>query len=200
MKLMKLDGIKSLYKSMREKKIDRYKFDFLFNGKRFDVLYFIDEEPHKLAVGIKSHNFYFEKEVKIGYKIKPFFDEGDYSKFCEIMGFKFDEKSPFSPSIFFKELNASVPEVAYKNKIPKPHEVAEFRKDVEESEKIFFVGWLDNRIRGRKVSEDNLKKTRRLLSEQAYLMCKEMNISSRWSDKRSDAKEFSEKELAENYK
>lgn len=196
---MKLDGLEEFYKSMKSQAMDRSTFDFRFRGKKFDVIYFIDEVPHKLAVGIKAHNFYFEVDVKKGFNITPLFGDKEYNEFCKVMGFKYNKNSRFKPTIFFEELNKHVPGAADHRNKPKPHDVASFRRDVEESDKIYFVGWRDNKTRGHKVSKENLEKTRKLLSKEAYEMCKKKNVSSRWSDKRSDAKEYSDKELEDNY-
>ncbi|MEK5383232.1 hypothetical protein [Niallia sp. FSL W8-0635] len=71
---MKLTGLKDLYKSMKQQNIDRYQFDFTYYNVKFDVLYFIDEVPNKLGFGIKTHNYYFETEVKAGFYIREFID------------------------------------------------------------------------------------------------------------------------------
>ena len=77
----------------------------------------------------------------------------------------------------------------FKN-VPKPHEIALYSRDVEESHKIYFMGWLDNTIRGDSVTEKNLEKTERLLGYKTYLTCKSKNLSSRWTDQEHLAKEF----------
>ncbi|MFL0366068.1 DUF6037 family protein [Pseudobacillus sp. 179-B 2D1 NHS] len=185
---MKLLNLKDLYIFMQKEKIDRYKFDFSFNGVKFDVLYFIDETPHTLSFGIKRYNYYFEVAVNKGFNVKPFID--DYNKFCEIMGFTYNPSNPFKASKFFEEFNNLIPKTFSQNNVPQPHEIAIYRNDVEESEKIYFVKWRDNNKAGHKVSEANLEKTRKLLSYEAYLMCKKKNISSCWSAFSKDRKDF----------
>jgi Family of unknown function (DUF6037) len=196
---MKLEGLEGLYKSMKSQGMDRSTFDFNFRGKKFDVIYFIDETPHKLAIGVKSNNFYFEIDVRKGFIITPLFGEKEYSEFCRVMEFKYSKNAKFSPAVFFNHLNKHVPVKVNQHNIPKPHDVAKFRRNVEEADKIYFVGWLDNKIRGNKVSKGNLEKTRQLLSKKAYEMCKEKNVSSRWSDICSDTKEYNTKDLLKNY-
>lgn len=185
---MKLDGLKDLYKSMKQQGIERYKFDFIYQKVNFDVLYFIDEIPNKLAFGIKTHNYYFEIPVKKDFEIKAFIHE--YNKFCKIMGFKYNPGSPYKPMYFFDEFNKHIPKYAAKEKIPKPSQIAVYRKDVEESNKIYFVKWRDNTKAGHKVSFENLKKTKLLLSYEAYIMCEKKNISSCWSENSNDEKAF----------
>ncbi|MCS7465006.1 DUF6037 family protein [Paenibacillus doosanensis] len=57
-----------------------------------------------------------------------------------------------------------------------------YRKDVEEADKIYFMGWLDKTISGNKATPNNLEKTRLLLGQDAYVRCKAKNVSSRWTD------------------
>lgn len=185
---MKLDGLKNFYKSMKKQDIERIKFDFIFNNIKFDVLYFIDEKPNILAFGIKQHNYYFEISVENGFVIKPFLD--DYSKFCKIMGFEYNPEKPFKPSYFFKHFNNQVPNKAKVSSIPQPSEVAAYRNNVEEAEKIYFVRWRDNNKIGQQVSGSNLEKTRKLISYNAYMMSKEQNISSCWSSNPSNQKKY----------
>ncbi|RWZ52236.1 hypothetical protein EQV77_15785 [Halobacillus fulvus] len=173
---------------MKRQNIDRYKFDFVFHKVKFDVLYFLDETPNKLAFGIKEHNYYFELPVKRGFNIVPFLDR--YSEFCRIMGLKYNLKAPFKPRIFFDALNGQIPKSASQKNIPAPHQIAIYRNDVEEADKIYFVNWRDNKKAGHQVSSSNLEKTRKLLSKDAYLMCKSKNISSCWSPHPADAKSF----------
>lgn len=174
---------------MKQQNIDRVQFDFTFNKVKFDVLYFIDEQPNLLAFGIKAHNFYFEVPVHKDFEIKPFFGD-QYNKFCQIMGFKFNPDNPFKPSAFFDEFNRTVPSSISAGNTPKPSEIAAYRNNVEEADKIYFVSWRDNTKAGHQVSPENLEKTRKLLSHQAYIMCKDKNISSCWSAKQQDEKPY----------
>jgi len=43
--------------------------------------------------------------------------------------------------------------------------------------------------RGQHVTAENLYKTRTLLNYEAYIMCKEKNISTEWTDDEAKAKE-----------
>lgn len=188
---MKLNNLSPLYAFMKNNKINRYQFQFDFRGKKFDVLYFIDEIPNILAFGIKGHNYYFEMKVKNGFIIDAVLK--DYNNFVRIMGFKYDANNKFKPSIFFTELNTFLPNVPINlNNTPKPHEVAVYRKNVEEAEKIYFVGWINHKEGKGKASPENLDKTRQLLSYEAYITCQNKNISSRWSPHPTDAREYFE--------
>jgi hypothetical protein len=176
---MKIAGLKNLYKSMKQQNVERYKFD---------VLYFIDEQPNILAFGIKQHNYYFELPVTRGFEIKPFLH--NYNEFCKIMGFKYNPDAPFKPFLFFQEFNKQIPYNALPKNTPKPHEIAVYRKEVDEADKIYFVKWRDNTKAGHQVSNENLEKTRKLLSYKAYIMCKNKNISSCWSSVPTEEKPY----------
>jgi hypothetical protein len=178
---------------MKQQNIERYKFDFYYQSVKFDILYFIDEVPNKLAFGIKHHNYYFETPVRKGFEVTAFLHE--YNKFCKIMGFTYNPESPYKPAFFFEEFNKHIPNVATKTNIPKPSEVAVYRNQVEEVDKIYFVKWRDNTKDGKKVSPENLEKTRLLLSYEAYLMCRDKNISSCWSPNPIDEKPFKNPEM-----
>lgn len=164
---------------MNSKGIERAKFSFSFRGKQFEAIYFIDDQPHSLAIGIRKENFYFEVTVKPGFRIKSWIK--NLSEFYRIMGFQDDPDNKFHPSVFFNELNRKIPANINNKNRPEPYEIAQYRTPAEEPDKIYHAGWVDNEKKGNQVSPENLQKTRDLLSYEAYKMCKEKNISSRWS-------------------
>ncbi|ANV74353.1 DUF6037 family protein [Bacillus cereus] len=181
---MKLDGLVDLYEDMKKQGLTRYRFDFTFNKVTFDVFFFIDEKPFKLMFGAKMKNFYFELVVNPGFKINTFLNE-KYNELCKVLGLKYDEDNPFQSSYFFAEFNKKIPTKINVNNQLQPHEVAQYRKDVEEFEKIYFWGWLTHANTDRNVTPENLKKTKRWLGIDAYKTCQKNNISSRWTDDRS---------------
>lgn len=186
---MKLGNLKDLYRFLKKEGIDRYKFNFSFNGVVFETLYFIDDEPHSLSMGVRNHNFYFEVPVKHGFIINTVLDRKTYSELFKVLGLTYDENNPFSPDAFFTSFNSQIPSQFKKTNIPLPHEVFHHRSDVEESKKIYFIGWRDNKKVGKQVRPENLEKTRKLLSLKAYEMCKAKNVSSCWGPNIKDYKE-----------
>lgn len=188
---MKLEGLVDLYRNMRSQDIDRYRFSFRSGRALFDVFFFIDESPFVLLFGVKSENFSFEVVVENGFEIDPRLHPDTYRELCRVLGLEYDPDKPFSPWIFFREFNENIPIKAHASQTAAPHEVADYRTVAEEADKIYFIGWRDNTKRGEQVSALNLDKTRRLLGERAFERCKQKNISSCWTDKKSAAKEFS---------
>ncbi|ELK43371.1 DUF6037 family protein [Brevibacillus borstelensis] len=186
---LKLTGLKELYTDMKAKGIKRYKFAFTYNKVGFDIFFFTDEIPFKLMFGVKAHNFYFEVNVNNGFIIDT--NIGDkYTQLRKILGVQYDPDNPFKTFYFFTEFNKRIPQFANVKNTPEPSDIASYRKDIEESDKIYFMGWRDNEKRGDKVSSENLYKTRLLLDYEAYLICKRKNISSRWTHDKSLAQKF----------
>ncbi|WP_028401076.1 DUF6037 family protein [Ectobacillus panaciterrae] len=183
---MRLDGLIPLYRDMKDQGLNRYKFDFIFNKVHFDVFFFIDESPFKLMFGVKMKNFYFEIDLHKGFKINTYLGE-KYGELCKVLGLEYDPNSSFKSSYFFQEFNQKIPSNAHRNSYPKPYEVALYRRDVEEADKIYFWGWLSHETTGKNVRPENLEKTRILLGVDAYEACKRNNISSKWTDDKRKA-------------
>ncbi len=178
---MILTGLADLHKSMKENEIKRYKFDYLINDVVFDVLFFVDESPYSLIFGAKGKNLCFELKVLPGYRISPILNNDTYKALCKILNLKQDKNNPFSPAAFFNEFNTKIPQYTNINNRPKPHEVAKYRKNVEEAEKIYFCGWFDDEKVGKKVRESNLEKTKAILGVEVYEFCKRRNVSTCWT-------------------
>ncbi|MGZ9785443.1 DUF6037 family protein, partial [Bacillus pseudomycoides] len=145
---MKLDALIQLYQTMKSQGINRYKFDFTFNKVTFDVFFFIDESPFKLMFGAKLRNFYFELDVNPGFNISTYLGE-KYNELCEVLGLEYDPDNPFKSRRFFEAFNQRIPVTININNQPQPHDVARYRRDVEEADKIYFLGWLNHEKTGK---------------------------------------------------
>ncbi len=181
--MMKLTGLIPLFESMKAQKIKRYKFQFQRNNVVFDVIFFTDSNPYSLLFGARGHNFSFEISVEKGFLINENkLPKEVYSRLAKVLGLKYDPNNKFRPIFFFEDFNKSIPSSAHPRNIPKPHEIAMYRRDVEETHKIYFCGWRDNTSRGQNATEENLEKTKKLLGYETYLICRSKNISSLWTD------------------
>lgn len=187
---MKLDGLEILHKNMKDNDLDRVKFDFRKNGKLFKAIFLTDIIPYKLLIGVRSEKFCLPVDVSTSYEIKTSMNNDHYTALIDILGLNYDPNNRFRPKYFFEELNTQIPKTVNVNSKVQIHEISELNPAYEESEKIYFKGWLDNNIRGNKVSPENLHKTRDCLGEEAYQMCKAYNISSVWTKHRTESKEF----------
>ncbi len=181
---MRLDGLAPLYKDMRAQKLERIRFDYRHGRVSFDVFFFIDGAPYLLLFGARDYNVAFEVEVRPGFEIHPRLSNTEYKALCNALGLAFNPDHPFSPKAFFEAFAEHIPATILANHDAHPHEVARFRRDVEEPYKVYFCGWRDNAKYQATVTDRNLVKTRELLGQHAYERCKAKNISSRWTDVR----------------
>lgn len=183
---MKLAGLSVLFKQMKLDQEVRSKIEYK-NGKvTFDVLFLIDESPFSLMFGAKGHNVSFEFKVGPGFMVTPTIPNEDYRALCKALGLTFDRENPFSISSFLQDFSAAVPNLLSTKSKAKPQDVARHRRDVEDSDRIYFCGWRDNTKRSENVTPKNLQKTREYLGEAAYLSCKARNISTCWTDREHD--------------
>lgn len=188
--LIAMDGLRQLYKSMREQGIERQRFPYTHGKIVFDVFFFIDDNPFELLFGVHSHNFAFSFKVEKGFRVESQMDNEEYKRLCAILELRFDPNNTFSPANFLKSFNEHIPSIATPNRIPQPHETAAVRRDVHEAEKIYFCGWRNNNLQKDRVSPMNLDKTLKNLGKTVYDLCKRRNISSRWTDIYKDKIDF----------
>ncbi len=183
---MKLTEIAPLLKDMGLKKVKQDKFAFTYNHVKFDVIILIDREPFEVLFGVVDENYFFALKLFKGYELENLSDEVFY-KLCDILKLK-PSKEGFNSPKFLKYFAKHIPQ-KYSGKKIEPEEIAIHKKAfINESNKIYFKGWLTHIRDGRNVR--NLEKTKALLGDEAYEYCKEHNISSCWSDKREDKKTY----------
>ncbi|HPL66620.1 MAG TPA: DUF6037 family protein [Smithellaceae bacterium] len=187
---MKLDGLKPLYRSMKDQEIDRYRFGYTNGKASFDVFFFIDESPFILLFGVKGDKLSFEIEIFPGFQINLPLCKETYNNLCMILGLKYDPSNRFSPKDFFSQFNISIPSTANKTSEAKPHEFAKYYPHLEEANKVYFLGWRDNQTRNEHVTTENLLKTRKLLGVKVSEMSLSKNFSSCWTDDPAKAKKF----------
>lgn len=187
---MKLTNIVNLYIEMRKSNQFRQQFDFTYNEITADVMFLIDQTPFILLFGIKNTREYFEIEMKEGFRVPNYLDPMTFNLIKRIFKIKYDPQHIYKPADFWNAFNSKIPKHVCKTKPAVPSSIAYYRKDVEESNKIYFCGFKDNNKLGQRVR--NLEKTRKLMGEKAYQRCKKENLSTRWTDKPS-------KDLFENW-
>ncbi len=186
---MKLTGIVDIYRDMKNQSLNRCQFEFTYAKLDFDVILKIDCNPFILMFGVKINNEYFEIPLKKGFEIDPSFDSQTYNMLVKLFDFSGKSFEPFKPIHFFKALNESIPKKMKPINKYRPIVVARYKRVVDEADKIYFKGWINheelktrNPEYSKNVTPENLEKTRTLLSEKAYIRCKEDNISSKWTD------------------
>lgn len=188
---MKLDGLIQLYKSMRSQDIGRTKFRYQHNHLTFDCLFFIDVEPFELVMGCIGRNFAIFLEIEKGFNIQPFIEPK--STFFDLLNaLKTDKKSDnkFNPFEFFEEFNKQIPDSTKPSNTVKPKDIVKYVSNIEESDRIYFCGWLNNNLQKNQVSEKNLEKTKWFMGQRVYEFAKRRNQSTKWTDDESKAREL----------
>ena len=139
--------------------------------------------------GVKLNNKYFEVEIRKGFEIEAKFEEDVYNMLIQLFEFSDRAWEPFRPIHFFNALNTVIPNKLKKQNEYRPSTCARYHREIEEADRIYFIGWIcHNDLRqknsdyDKNVTPENLEKTRKLLSEKAYIRCKDENISSKWTD------------------
>ena len=179
--LKKLKGLEPLHKSMMDKGKHACKFPIKYGKTAFEVLFFTDEVPFILGIGKKGRDpFYLEVEVLSGYRIDVVLDREGYGKLCSALGLSQLGTHIFSTAKFFDALDAAIPRRYEEAERVSVTDVARRRRDVEESCKIFFMGWRRNV--GCHPTSENLSKTRKWMGEACYRQALKHNLSSRWTD------------------
>ena len=193
---MKLDRLPLLHRAMRRANLDRCTFRFVRKPAVFDVFFFTDRTPFGLMFGLVGGQWSFSVDVHPGYRVCTRLEKRVYRELCEVLGLTPDPDRPFRPAIFFEELNGQFPKTVTQDNEAKPQDIARYRRDVEEAEKKYFLAWRPHRDRNvSKVTKHNLRKTRELLGEQAYVICRDENISTVWTDDPNKSNEMWKSQL-----
>lgn len=176
-----LRAFRTLHQRMREEDVDRTTFSYRNNRARLDVVFLVDETPYVLLIGVRGEIPYsFELPVLPGYRVPLLFNE-HLKPLMDALGVRPNPDSPFRTSLFLEDLNGHIPDSV--NARDLPTDLLSRRvtaSDVEEADKIYFVGWVAHSD-GRHVGPQNLDKTRRILGAATADRCRRSNVSSRWS-------------------
>ena len=176
---MYLEEIKPLLQSMGKHKVKQDKFSFRYNNIKFDVIVLIEREPFELLFGIVDVNFSFSLKLYKGFQLEDLPDEVFY-KLCRILNLK-PGKEGLTSNKFLRYFAERIPKM-YSGHVLQPDEIAIYKQEViDECDKIYFKGWRAHINDGRKAR--NFEKTKALLGDDAYNLCKANNISSCWGDK-----------------
>ena len=179
---MHLSGLIPLYRSMREQDIGRCKFRYQVNHLTFDCLFFTDIQPFELVMGCLGHNFAIFLDVQQGFNIKPYIDDTEtFYALLNALRTHHGADHQLNLKEFFQAFNEHIPETTNPNNVVIPADVIRYYSDIEEADKVYFCGWLDNNQQGHRVSEANLYKTRRLLGQRAFEFAERRNQSTRWT-------------------
>jgi hypothetical protein len=180
-KPLRLARLASFRRQMLAQSATRAMFRYRTRKAELEVAYIIDVDPNVLLIGVTGVTpFAFEVEVDRRGQVIPFLAPGDLGALLDALGVERGPERRFSVRGFFEYLDSRVPEHAGPVDAPQPDFVARFWDDVEEADKVYFVGWRNNPV-GAHVTAENLAKTERLIGRGAREACARLNISSCWT-------------------
>lgn len=189
---MKLESLALLHANMRRQGIAKTKFDFPFRNLLFSVIYIAEQFPHELLFGCRAKNLFIIIQVQRDFFIGTHLGENYYA-LLDALGLRHPNPgNRFSPNVFFEEFKRVIPLTTTIANVPTITDIASISRDVEDADKIYFLGWLQHDGVRSKPSLDNLAKTKRLCGHVTHDICLRYNISSRWTDMEEMAQQYHE--------
>lgn len=178
---VRMNGLRRLHAHMRQSGDQRASFQIKHNHVEFDCLFLVDIEPFEFvlaAVGHPDVAMVLSIDV-VEYTTAPYFGDA-YKALARLFNTGQESFKPFQPFSFLVEVDRKIPS-SYRK--PTPADVVKtYRHHVEEGDKPYFVGWLDNDKQGHRVRASNLEKTRRCFGQAVHDVCARTNQSSRWTN------------------
>lgn len=178
---MRLNRLSQLHMNMQQQGINKTRFEFNFRNLNFSIIYLAEQFPHELLFGCIHHNLFFVVAVRDDYKISTYLGE-NFGPLVRALGLRRDQDNPFHPNVFFDAFEEATPITTNPGNTPTIRDIAIQRRDVEEADKIYFLGWLNHDGVKKKPTEENLAKTLRICGHAVHQRCRRYHISSRWTD------------------
>lgn len=180
--MFEFTSLRSLHEEMKKKNEISTTFNFNYNNRGFSCIFLCDITPMLLYFFTTGENpEVFEIEIDSNYMAETYID--DYNKLIKLLGIEYDSNYKFRPVDFFEVLNRNIPGTFQKAaNYSSVLRTSSTRRDIEEAEKIYFLGWYENPV-GYCVRENNLEKTSIAFGEKIADLSKKTNKSSRWTDK-----------------
>ncbi|MFL9583442.1 DUF6037 family protein [Stenotrophomonas sp. AB1(2024)] len=178
---MRMDGLARLHASMQAIGLTRAKFRVRHNHLTFAGLFLADVTPYELALACLGHDFVLIFDVTRDYEVSAYLGE-QYGALAAALGTGAGSGNPLRSSDFLREIDDALPRTVGPGDRPTTADVVHVYRDMEEADKMHLCGWRDNTVRKERVSATNLAKTRRLLGQDAYDLCRRRNLSTCWTD------------------
>lgn len=178
-----MSSLKDIKQKMTKLNIQQVTFPFEYSKKPFSCIFAINTVPYRMYMStLGDYPITLEFEIKSGYLIEVYIPREKYDALLKYLNLRFNPEYPFKPVSLFKALNDKLPYTKlYKAKISTVLKTVSQVRLVEESEKIYFIGWR-HLPEGQKVSQYNNDKTRIAFGDKIATDCLNFNISSCWSD------------------
>ncbi len=187
-----LHEFKALYQQMKQAGRLRIQFDYQHpnNKAQFVVVFLADSEPFKLMLAAKGVNhFVLVLDMLRGFKVIPWLNLPEFKLLMDALGVTGPGRTGFKLTSFLRELAAAAPKSIQGVQDAKPSVLVRHHSDVEEADKIYFWYFVIH-TGGKHARKENLDKTRLLLGEECFQLCREKNISSCWSADSSKEKPY----------
>jgi len=172
----------------------------LFNVKHndLDIRIIYIKENTVLLIAIREKNAAWFIPVREDCIIDTYIPTDMFLKIMGSLDYRKDDKNKKTTYYFFSSINKSMNTLA-KNQVEKVNNISkdeldsilkatkttDTKYDKDNGNKPYFDTWVRNNYRN--VSEDNLRKTRRVFGEKVAKFCRDENISSRWSSKPTES-------------
>lgn len=179
--LFKFTTLEVLHQDMKRLNKGRTTFPFVYNKKSFSCIFLADITPMRLYLTTLGDSpITFELLIYNNYCTDTYID--DYKELIKYLEIKYDPNHIFKPTDFFEVLNKRIPTKfcgapSYGDVI----RIVSTRRDVEDADRVYFCGWKNNPD-GYHVRAKNLEKTRSAFGDRIANMCRDKNVSSRWTD------------------
>ena len=184
---MHMPRLAQLHQSMKGVAIERIRFRIQHAHLTFEGIFLADARPYQLGLACLAHNFTLTFDVDQHYELTAYIhDENARNRLMNALNLGGGGPA-FRAGLFMQQIDAALPANALPGDRAQPSDLARFRSDVEEANKIYLCGWRDNNVAGERVRPENLAKTRALIDEATFLWCSKHNISTCWTHDRSKA-------------
>jgi predicted kinase len=175
---MYLEKLKYLHQNMTSVRLTRVCFSATVAQIKLDVAFIAEQNLFRLFVG--RQGAWVGVPIMPGYQLNPVLPYQDYLKLLKLMGAD-GQQGKFHSGAFFQELVDTLPQIVEPKLLLRPHIATQLFGYVDEPGKHFFAGFAEN-PKSAEVSRKNLEKTKFLLGQEAYILCRKLNMSSRWTE------------------
>ena len=180
---MEYKGFKKLHQVMRDSEATKYIGKFKYKIE-CTYLFDIDMKPYEL-IFLRQKNketLTLKLLVKNGYNLDNHKSKDFFYQIIKFFEIEKDGDKNFNSDTIFNNLSEELFKLELSNLFqPQCYETAKFHSDVEESEKIYFKGLLNNNLRKNSVTDRNFEKTSKLIGKEIAIDLKNSNISTCWT-------------------
>ncbi|MCE5286076.1 MAG: DUF6037 family protein [Pelosinus sp.] len=181
-----LHGLRNLHNRMYAIQQDKIIFPYNVGRARLTIFFAAVTLPYELAITARADNIFLLYKIDEKYEVNPIMDNNNYQRLANLMRINGQSGNAFIPFRFFLELDRYIRSV-HVGTAPSSQQIMAARPDLPEGEKTYFYRWYPH---GGKVSEENVKKTRFVLGEDAAMLSLRHNMSSQWTDDLNKARNW----------